>query len=125
MDRGGWWAIVHRVTKSWRQLKRLSTHTHTHTHTHTLDKETTEKRSGPRRGQHHSYLWQDKTGWGHMSSGRVLFFNLVQKHRVDTLIRSQVYFKQSSVAVFLNDFYKAVVLRRNRETEQCGAVCAV
>ena len=21
MDRGGWWAIVHRVTKSWTQLK--------------------------------------------------------------------------------------------------------
>ena len=28
MDRGDWWATVHRVTKSWIQLKRLSTHTH-------------------------------------------------------------------------------------------------
>ena len=30
MDRGAWWAVVHRVAKSqtW-----LSTHTHTHTHT--------------------------------------------------------------------------------------------
>ena len=38
MDRGAWWATVHRVTKSWIQLKRLSVHayTHTHTHTHTL-----------------------------------------------------------------------------------------
>ena len=26
MDRGAWWAIVHGVTKSWIQLKRLSTH---------------------------------------------------------------------------------------------------
>ena len=32
MDRGGWWATVHGVTKS---LTRLSTHTHIHTHTHT------------------------------------------------------------------------------------------
>ena len=49
MDRGAWWATVHRVTKSQTQLKQLSmhacthrhtqtqtqTHTHTHTHTHT------------------------------------------------------------------------------------------
>ena len=57
MDRGTWRATVHRVTKSWTQLKQLSTHakynkttfffpdhcntaiitnanTHTHTHTH-------------------------------------------------------------------------------------------
>ena len=34
MDRGAWWATVHRVTKSWTQLKWLTTHTHTHTHTH-------------------------------------------------------------------------------------------
>ena len=27
MDRGAWWAIVHRVTKSWTQLKWLSTDT--------------------------------------------------------------------------------------------------
>ena len=26
MDRGPWWAMVHRVTKSWTQLKRLSMH---------------------------------------------------------------------------------------------------
>ena len=26
MDRGAWWAAVHRVTKSWTQLKRLSMH---------------------------------------------------------------------------------------------------
>ena len=32
MDRGGWWAAVQRVTKSWSRLKWLSTHTHTHTH---------------------------------------------------------------------------------------------
>ena len=30
MDRGGWWATVHGVTKSW---TRLSRHAHTHTHT--------------------------------------------------------------------------------------------
>ena len=28
MDRGAWWATVHRVTKSRTQLKRLSTHTY-------------------------------------------------------------------------------------------------
>ena len=26
MDRGAWWAMVHRATKSWTQLKRLSMH---------------------------------------------------------------------------------------------------
>ena len=26
MDRGAWWAVVHRVTKSWTRLKRRSTH---------------------------------------------------------------------------------------------------
>ena len=26
-DRGAWWATVHRVTKSWTRLKRLSAHT--------------------------------------------------------------------------------------------------
>ena len=31
-DRGAWWATVHRVVKSYTQLKQLSTHTHTHTH---------------------------------------------------------------------------------------------
>ena len=31
MDRRAWRATVHRVTKSWTQLR----HTHTHTHTHT------------------------------------------------------------------------------------------
>ena len=29
MDRGAWWATVHRVTKSWAGLKQLSTHMHT------------------------------------------------------------------------------------------------
>ena len=24
MDRGAWWAVVHRISKSWTQLKRLS-----------------------------------------------------------------------------------------------------
>ena len=28
MDRGAWWATVHRVTKSWTWLKLLSTHMH-------------------------------------------------------------------------------------------------
>ena len=36
LDRGAWWATVHRVPKKWTWLKRLNTHTHTHTHTHTL-----------------------------------------------------------------------------------------
>ena len=30
MNRGAWWATVHRATKSWTQLKRLSTHACTH-----------------------------------------------------------------------------------------------
>ena len=45
MDRGAWWAAVHRVTRSQTQLKRLSAraraHTHTHTHTHTEELATT------------------------------------------------------------------------------------
>ena len=28
VDRGAWWLMVHRVTKSWTQLKRISTHTY-------------------------------------------------------------------------------------------------
>ena len=28
MDRGAWWATVHGITKSWTELKRLSTHAH-------------------------------------------------------------------------------------------------
>ena len=31
MDRGAWWAIAHKITRSWTQLKLLSTH-HTHAH---------------------------------------------------------------------------------------------
>ena len=34
MDRGAWQAIVHRVTKSWTQLKRLNERTHTHSCLH-------------------------------------------------------------------------------------------
>ena len=34
MDKGTWWATVHRVTKSWTQLKELNTHTRAHTRTH-------------------------------------------------------------------------------------------
>ena len=30
MDRGAWWAIVHRVTKRWTWLKQLSTHANKH-----------------------------------------------------------------------------------------------
>ena len=30
MDRGPWWATVHRVTESWTQLKGLNTQTHRH-----------------------------------------------------------------------------------------------
>ena len=33
MDRRGWWATVHRVTKSWMWLKWLSMHARTHVHT--------------------------------------------------------------------------------------------
>ena len=50
LDRGAWWATVHRVAKSWTQLKPLSacvharartrTHTHTHARTHTHRKMT-------------------------------------------------------------------------------------
>ena len=28
MDRGAWWATVHRVAQSWTRLKGLSTHAH-------------------------------------------------------------------------------------------------
>ena len=30
MDRGAWWGAVHRVAKSWTQLKQLSMHAHTY-----------------------------------------------------------------------------------------------
>ena len=33
MDRGAWWATVHRVTKSQTRLKQLSTHSHIHGYT--------------------------------------------------------------------------------------------
>ena len=34
VDRGGWWATIYRVTKSWTQWSMcLRAHTHTHTHT--------------------------------------------------------------------------------------------
>ena len=36
MDRGAWWAAVHRVAKSQTRLKQLSVHTCTHTHTHSI-----------------------------------------------------------------------------------------
>ena len=32
MDRGAWWATVHRVTKSQARLKHLSIHAHIHEH---------------------------------------------------------------------------------------------
>ena len=35
MDRGTWWAAVHRVAKSQRRLKWLSMHKNKHTHIHT------------------------------------------------------------------------------------------
>ena len=35
MDRGTWWAIVHRITKSWTRLNQLSIHECTHAYTHT------------------------------------------------------------------------------------------
>ena len=28
MDKGVWWAVIHRVAKSWTCCKQLSTHTH-------------------------------------------------------------------------------------------------
>ena len=31
MDRGAWWATIHRFAKSWTRLKPIL-HTHTHTH---------------------------------------------------------------------------------------------
>ena len=34
MDRGAWWATVHRVAKSWTWLKWLSTHARTHIYIH-------------------------------------------------------------------------------------------
>ena len=34
MDRGAWWAAVHRIAKSVTQLKQLSTHARMHIHTH-------------------------------------------------------------------------------------------
>ena len=33
MDRGAWWGTVHRITKGWTQLKRLSMHASIHIYT--------------------------------------------------------------------------------------------
>ena len=33
MDSGAWWAVVHKVAKSWTQLSDWAAHTHTYTHT--------------------------------------------------------------------------------------------
>ena len=46
MDRGAWQATVHRITKSWAQLRvhvHVHVHTHTHTHTHSHIKENLER----------------------------------------------------------------------------------
>ena len=37
MDRGAWWAVFQRVTKSWARLKRLSTHTLVYTEEEPLE----------------------------------------------------------------------------------------
>ena len=29
MDKGAWWAAVHRIANSWTHLQQLNTHTHT------------------------------------------------------------------------------------------------
>ena len=48
MDRGAWWATVHRVTKSQTRLKRLSMHAcihpHTQTHSHWIEQLTLNHR---------------------------------------------------------------------------------
>ena len=36
MDRGAWWAAVHRIARSWTLLKRLSMHTYVHIYRHIL-----------------------------------------------------------------------------------------
>ena len=36
VDRGAWWATVHRVTQNQTQIKQLSTHAHTYTYICTL-----------------------------------------------------------------------------------------
>ena len=36
MERGAWWATVHRVAESDMTVSLTNTHTHTHTHTHIL-----------------------------------------------------------------------------------------
>ena len=49
MDRGAWWATVHRIAKNCTWLcmyAHAQTHTHTHTHTHTQILKTHVKYSG-------------------------------------------------------------------------------
>ena len=43
MDRGVWWAIVHRVAKSWTQLKQLSMQAHVYIYI--TEKQTTPKKA--------------------------------------------------------------------------------
>ena len=42
MDRGAWWAMVHRVTQSQTPLKRLSTHMHEHNYSYKVNTITLE-----------------------------------------------------------------------------------
>ena len=51
MDRGAWWAAVHRVTKNWTQLKRLSMHANIHVFPVSFT-ETSWKERGISTGEH-------------------------------------------------------------------------
>ena len=74
MDRGGWWATVHGVAKSWTRLS--DTHTHTHTHTHTRRwEETGLQREGPLRGPPHSC-------WGLAEVGTTVGLGLLRVGRM-------------------------------------------
>ena len=58
MGRGAWQATVHRVAKSWIQLRthtHTHTRTHTHTHTHTVQMEFAPNLESP--------LWNEKDDW--------------------------------------------------------------
>ena len=51
MDRGAWWATVHRVTQSWIQLKGPSTHVRQHCYLCVTDEETKAQRGRRPHGQ--------------------------------------------------------------------------
>ena len=79
MDRGGWWATVHGVVKSWTRMSDSHIYTHTHRHTRRWE-ETGLEREGSLRGSPSAerspslaggwLRWGLLWGWGYQEWGK-------------------------------------------------------